>query len=679
MLLEKGANVNALSKKPSKCSPAAWAALSGHGQVLQALIRHGADLSITVYDKFTMLEAAMKRGRLNTTQILLEAIGGPDYPKDSVAVQIALTSCLADSRPLVNCISIMYPQISTARSPVGKLDWIEWVLDQGGDLVRPRALRNLMHFALETEQTDMVTELLRLGVDPNMTIFDGETPLHAAVSHRNKNLIRVLVDAGADAARVSTSTDSPMITPLHQAMMQLEDDAGKDTSIVDILLATRKCKLMVGNDAKSTAFAYILGRISRWKDGAAEALALRMLDSVSDVNDDCSADGSTLMHMAVWHGKTKLIDALRDKGADMNSKDKWGDTPFLTACGSNAEMLDCLIARGADVHAVNAGGYSALHLAAAHGQVDVLRVLLDLTGAHALEIDSTDNHGHTALMTAIAADYEDAALYLLSRGASARHRMHKGRTVLQYAATSSMQRVADKVLASPSASDLVNAQDNEGWTPLAAACTAPSPTIINTLLAHGANTNTVNPLTGNAPLHLALKRPLHMARRDSKHEDPALTLLRAPDTDTTVRDTRLRTPLHLAAAFHNVAAAKMLLDQPDVAVNSVDDKGRTPLSLCSNPDIAMALVQHGADVHHAEPNGWTPLHHAVDRCWVKTYEVLLDNGADVNAKTSDDGLTVTERMERMGGWDKWVRSEYEFIMEDVERERRRVERARGRY
>lgn len=59
--------------------------------------------------------------------------------------------------------------------------------------------------------------------------------------------------------------------------------------------------------------------------------------------------------------------------------------------------------------------------------------------------------------------------------------------------------------------------------------------------------------------------------------------------------------------------------------------------------------------------------------------MLLDNGADVNAKTSDDGLTVTERMERMGGWDKWVRSEYEFIMEDVERERRRVERARGRY
>jgi ankyrin repeat protein len=674
LLIEKGANVNALSTEPRRSTPAVWAAILGYGKVLKTLIHHGADLSIILSGDETLLEATLKRGRLNTAKILLEAIGGPDYPKDSVALQIATTRSMAEMRPLISTISLMFPQIGTHHTPPEKWDWIKWVLDQGGELVRPRAMLNLLQFALHDREVGMAAELLRLGIDPNTAVFDGDTPLNVAVRRRNKDLLRLLLDAGADPAQPSQNVKRHMLTPLHQAIVQLHFDAEKDTSIVDILLATGKCRLMEGEDAPSTAFAYVLRRFQRWENELAKNLALRMLDSISDVNEDRSDDGCTLMHTAVLYRNTELVEALQQKGADINAKDNFGDTPFLMACRAEPELLDFLIARGADAFAVDNNGFSALHIAAAHGLVPVLKYLLglDFADKDGLNIEATDKIGRTALIVAMATHHEETALCLLDQGAaSTAHRTHdKKRTALHYAAHASMHRVVDRILAQPDSANDINVQDTQGWTPLAVACAAPAPTITANLLSHGAHINNTNPVTGNNALHIALQRPLQMGPGDKRYGDPALVLLQHSDIDIAARDVQHRTPLHLAAQYHNSPAAQLLLSK-GASPDAVDAKGKTPLSMCSRPDIAQALLDYGADVNHTDPNGWTPVHHAVNRCWVKVYAVLVRNGADLDLKTSDDGLTARERLQRMGGWDVWVRRETDFMFDDVERERRR--------
>ena len=224
----------------------------------------------------------------------------------------------------------------------------------------------------------------------------------------------------------------------------------------------------------------------------------------------------------------------------------------------------------------------------------------------------------------------------------------------------------------------VNVKDKRLVTPLHVAASVvshESEEICRRLLNRKAKICVPN-YTGATPLHIALQRPYDMGRRDSHYGDPALTLLNHPSLDITARDSHLRTPLHLAALHHNVPATELLLSK-SASPNCTDKYGKTPLSYAPNPHIALLLLDHGANVNHAEPNGWTPVHRAIERCWVNAFEVLVRNGADLEARTTDDELSARERMRRMGGFERWVRRESEFLIEDVEMEKRRVRELRG--
>jgi hypothetical protein len=51
---------------------------------------------------------------------------------------------------------------------------------------------------LARERLNVVTELLRLGADPNLAAFDGTTPLHTALKKEYLDVFRVLLEHGAN-------------------------------------------------------------------------------------------------------------------------------------------------------------------------------------------------------------------------------------------------------------------------------------------------------------------------------------------------------------------------------------------------------------------------------------------------------------------------------------------------
>jgi ankyrin repeat protein len=344
LLLENGADVNAMSIKPKDCTAAMGAAIEGHTEVLQTLISHGADLSIIPSDGMTALEGAMRKGRLDTVKLLLKALGGPDYPTETVALQMAVARSQHTMRALMTTVSLMYAQITSTTSS-SAFPYMSWLLSQGGELVRPRALYNMVQAALFDSEVSMTSELLKLGADVNKPVFAGDRPLHAAVELHNKALVRVLLDAGADPALPSRDPTNASLTAFHQALMLLEHDVQKDTEIVDMLLGSGRCKIMEGEDTHSTAFAFIVRRFDRWENRLAEALTRRMLDSIPDVNADRADDGATPMHVAVHKKHSHIVDVLLAKGADIDARDKSGHTPFLLAHQSEAEFLSFLITR----------------------------------------------------------------------------------------------------------------------------------------------------------------------------------------------------------------------------------------------------------------------------------------------------------------------------------------------
>ena len=140
-------------------------------------------------------------------------------------------------------------------------------------------------------------------------------------------------------------------------------------------------------------------------------------------------------------------------------------------------------------------------------------------------------------------------------------------------------------------------------------------------------------------------RPLHAALIN-EHEDIVELLLKR-GADVTARASNNRTSLHLAAEYDLPRAALALLKDHGVSTEDTDDETWTPLCCCYTAEIAHILLDHGANLDYADKDEWTPLHQAVYKEEYGLVELLLSAGADSTVRTTDDGLTVEERMRHL--------------------------------
>lgn len=111
---------------------------------------------------------------------------------------------------------------------------------------------------------------------------------------------------------------------------------------------------------------------------------------VDSVNDD----RSTALMWAAFNGHTPVVAYLLEEGATVDLMDNNGRTALLYASsGPYPETVGLLLRKGADANVQGkTEGFTALMMAAAEGQLEVVRVLL-LNGA---SIDVIDRDGDTA-------------------------------------------------------------------------------------------------------------------------------------------------------------------------------------------------------------------------------------------------------------------------------------------
>ena len=332
-----------------------------------------------------------------------------------------------------------------------------------------------------------------------------------------------------------------------------------------------------------------------------------------------------------------------------------------------------LLKDGADVNAAIGDGTTALHHAAMRGDAEMVGVLL----AGGASVRSTTRlGGYTALHLASQRGHDTVIERLLKAGANPNQPTQTGATPLMLAAASGHAAAVKQLLASKADVDAREAANGESALMFAAAFDRPE--VVKLLVEVGADVAATSKVVDIAPLvspEEALQEEIRVATQRSSNTNPgdrtaapSLTPPPPPDKPSNeiagvTRPYRYNEligkqgglgALHFAARQGSLASVKALLDgRADINQRMAAD-GTTPLLMAiinGHYDLAMFMLEQGADPNAASENGAAPLYATINIEWAPksfypqpraqlqqrtTYlalmRALLDKGADPNAR-----------------------------------------------
>jgi ankyrin repeat protein len=210
--------------------------------------------------------------------------------------------------------------------------------------------------------------------------------------------------------------------------------------------------------------------------------------------------------------------------------------------------------------------------------------------------------------------------------------------------------------------------DYDGWTDLHWAASKGKTAQVEALLREGASVDAANGMR-RTPLYEAAKRghvetvrvlvkngaaingvdpsgftPLHVAG-EHRRLDVMRVLLDA-GADVHARNRHGQTPLWQASwqSWHEDAAVARLLLQHGATPQEFAHSGWAPIHMAAGADFqafVQLMLEHGADPNmaHATTPSWGPLHAAAKRGALRVIALLLDRGADIDLHGSETGKT----------------------------------------
>jgi ankyrin repeat protein len=254
---------------------------------------------------------------------------------------------------------------------------------------------------------------------------------------------------------------------------------------------------------------------------------MKRISSQLPQNDDVL---SKLKELFLQGSFEQVCELLTRKPQLAGIADANGDTPLHWAeAGTPIEVIRLLVKAGANVNATNALGQTPLHNAAKNGCSEMLFFLIE-NGANAT---AKDIHGFTPLFYAVLSGQDKLARAL---------RRHGAMLSLHEAAALGLANECESLLsANP---QLVNARDNNGWTPL---FLARDVRIAKLLFKFGADAQISAP-DGFTPLHAAVGYGVELIEELIKH---------GANVNATCSGNL--TPLHMAAELGKIDEIKTLL------------------------------------------------------------------------------------------------------------------------
>ena len=371
---------------------------------------------------------------------------------------------------------------------------------------------------------------------------------------------------------------------------------------------------------------------SEFKKFQLETLNL-LLEFGADANIQTEG-GHTPLLVVVSPSKTQMARCLIAAGADVNHRTSGGDSVLSRAAGGSgsAEFMELLIANGADFRVRSDSGQTLLALAASCGQIEICKLLIE----RGIDITSRDKDGVTALMLASTSLSRETVSGLIESGANVNARSKEGKTPLMFAAENkyySAPEVIETLIVAGADINAISKEKPEGTyfsdgirTPLmyAADTFGGNPKAIRLLLAHEANIEAQDQ-DGMTPLMLAVKQC----------SLEAIELLLVSGAKVHIQNKDGNTALSCISPTRRDGKPRQvaeLLIKHGADINQRIKKGTsTPFArLCVNgqAEFVEYLIEAGANVNFRSIYGYTPIMWVARFGSAQNLLLLLDAGAD---------------------------------------------------
>ena len=640
--LQKGCNINMVTKDgpayqrrfgdfPNEMTPLGYACAEGHVEMVQMLLSRGAATG-EGRDPSAVLWIASYQGHSDVVTLLLNHSKAKHTAEEITR--------FTNQRPNPKAgHSTMWAAASS-----GSADAVNALIDHGVEY-RANWFGATPLFATATFGcTEVCRRLIelhdgkRIDIRLNQPQRNGRTALHEAIGKNRPEILRMLLEAGADFM----VKDNLKQTLLHEACAQ------ENISLLSSLVEWAKTRLSP---------AAFLTFINSQKDSertplvfAAQRNYVQHIELLMDHGADWmipGIDGDIPLNWASKSGHDDSVKALLNRSREINTeaqsfaehlnhqtKDKL--TPISEAARENRiSTMQILLDYGANYTIEKRHKRTSLHSSSWRGYRDIVQLLLQKIskeldeGRRKAFIDQRNDEGKTALFDAADAGHPKIVKILLRCGASYDITNNGDSTPLQRACHKGRREVVVELLAHASQAadkkrfhEFLNHTNGLGKTALMDAAETNRELIVKMLLDHGADYSIVNKRTQFTALH-------HCAYRN--HMGPVRSLLENASEDRTENGQKFKRFLNQRG--ENGASA--LIDAAHA--------GHT--------DIALYLLDFGPEYHTFDSKGHTSLHFAISRSDTRLALALLKYAEDdkdrarfkrfVNAK-QNDGKTALE-------------------------------------
>ncbi|GAB1312345.1 Heterokaryon incompatibility domain-containing protein [Madurella fahalii] len=516
------------------------------------------------------------------------------------------------------------------------------------DLNKENANRQrAIHVAAEHNRVDiagLLVEQERMGQESlDAQDGDGQTALIVAAKMGRCEIAELLLDKGADA----TVRD---FTALNHIALHYAAQNGHLECISALLKhAEVECQKEAARRRSGPAHSVStentdgteLGRRNDSGNPSGEGddtkqteKAKQMLAEKANLNLP-NGEGMTALHLASQYGHSDVVKTLVEHGAQLSARDSKGQTALMLAIKhGNAQTVDQLLqgqARGMDqedqmgldiallsavanlgfedrgkgypvVHKLLAGGamsgypdpsdgMTALHWAVKDKDKEIAEMLIKDMKQGDKRLDHKEKKkGQSALVMAVECGWNEIAMALLSKGADAKSKDLKGKTILHWSAVRrNLELVQELLKMKDTASSLMNEQDAQQRTALHLATQSGEANITTALLEERAN-----PFTKDAYGRSALMLAAAMGRVDTVKRLINLS-------DLGVEDASGRTALDLAAARGYSEVVVALLGSPSIkddmankALKLAAEEGHVPVAITIYDRIKSVKLRESA-------------------------------------------------------------------------------------